>query len=471
MIPVRDFEGRSVAVFGLGRTGIAAAKALAAGGANVLAWDDNADTRENAKKAGIELEDLGRRDWGDIAALVLSPGVPLTHPAPHRMVEFARTVGAEVIGDMELFARTINALPEADRPQIVGITGTNGKSTTTALIGHILKKAGREAHVGGNIGDAVLGLPAPRPGSVYVLELSSYQLDLVSSLKLDVSVFLNLTPDHIDRHGGMAGYLAAKKRIFLNQNATGTAVIGVDDDYTRGVCSGLMSGGPMTVVPVSSGRALSKGMYALGGKIYDATNGHTETVADLAQAKALPGRHNAQNAAAAFAAVRALGVDARTAAQAMKSFPGLPHRAARVGERDGILFVNDSKATNADSAAQALGCWDTIYWIAGGQQKEGGIEPLRAFFPRIAKAYLIGEAQDAFARTLGNEVAYEKAGTLENALDLALRDASEGGRKNPVILLSPACASFDQFKSYEHRGDVFRALVKNRLNGPERGAA
>lgn len=471
MIPVRDFEGRSVAVFGLGRTGIAAAKALAAGGANVLAWDDNADTRENAKKAGIELEDLGRRDWGDIAALVLSPGVPLTHPAPHRMVEFARTVGAEVIGDMELFARTINALSEADRPQIVGITGTNGKSTTTALIGHILKKAGREAHVGGNIGDAVLGLPAPRPGSVYVLELSSYQLDLVSSLKLDVSVFLNLTPDHIDRHGGMAGYLAAKKRIFLNQNATGTAVIGVDDDYTRGVCSGLMSGGPMTVVPVSSGRALSKGMYALGGKIYDATNGHTETVADLAQAKALPGRHNAQNAAAAFAAVRALGVDARTAAQAMKSFPGLPHRAERVGERDGILFVNDSKATNADSAAQALGCWDTIYWIAGGQQKEGGIEPLRAFFPRIAKAYLIGEAQDAFARTLGNEVAYEKAGTLENALDLALRDASEGGRKNPVILLSPACASFDQFKSYEHRGDVFRALVKNRLNGPERGAA
>ncbi|MCF8878366.1 UDP-N-acetylmuramoyl-L-alanine--D-glutamate ligase [Hyphobacterium sp. SN044] len=471
MIPVREFEGRSVAVFGLGRTGIAAAKALAAGGANVLAWDDNADTRENAKKAGIELEDLGRRDWGDIAALVLSPGVPLTHPAPHRMVEFARTVGAEVIGDMELFARTINALSEADRPQIVGITGTNGKSTTTALIGHILKKAGREAHVGGNIGDAVLGLPAPRPGSVYVLELSSYQLDLVSSLKLDVSVFLNLTPDHIDRHGGMAGYLAAKKRIFLNQNATGTAVIGVDDDYTRGVCSGLMSGGPMTVVPVSSGRALSKGMYALGGKIYDATNGHTETVADLAQAKALPGRHNAQNAAAAFAAVRALGVDARTAAQAMKSFPGLPHRAERVGERDGILFVNDSKATNADSAAQALGCWDTIYWIAGGQQKEGGIEPLRAFFPRIAKAYLIGEAQDAFARTLGNEVAYEKAGTLENALDLALRDASEGGRKNPVILLSPACASFDQFKSYEHRGDVFRALVKNRLNGPERGAA
>lgn len=471
MIPVREFEGRSVAVFGLGRTGIAAAKALAAGGANVLAWDDNAETRENAKKAGLELEDLGRRDWGDVAALVLSPGVPLTHPAPHRMVEFARTVGAEVIGDMELFARTINALPESERPQIVGITGTNGKSTTTALIGHILKKAGRETHVGGNIGEAVLGLPAPRPGSVYVLELSSYQLDLVSSLKLDVSVFLNLTPDHIDRHGDMAGYLAAKKRIFLNQDATGTAVIGVDDDHTRGVCSSLMAGGSMTVVPVSSGRALSKGMYALGGKIYDATNGHTEAVADLAQAKALPGRHNAQNAAAAFAAVRALGVDARTAAQAMKSFPGLPHRAERVGERDGILFVNDSKATNADSAAQALGCWDTIYWIAGGQQKEGGIEPLRAFFPRIAKAYLIGEAQNAFAKTLGNQVAHEKAGTLENALDLALRDASEGGRKNPVILLSPACASFDQFKSYEHRGDVFRALVKNRLNGPERGAA
>lgn len=471
MIPVREFEGRSVAVFGLGRTGIAAAKALAAGGANVLAWDDNAETREAAKKAGVELEDLGRRDWGDIAALVLSPGIPLTHPAPHRMVEFARNVGAEVVGDMELFARTVNALPAGERPQIVGITGTNGKSTTTALIGHILKKAGRETHVGGNIGEAVLGLPAPRPGSVYVLELSSYQLDLVSSLKLDVSVFLNLTPDHIDRHGDMAGYLAAKKRIFLNQAGGDTAVIGVDDDHTRGACSGLMAGGAMSVVPVSSGRALSKGMYALGGKIYDATNGHTETVADLTKAPALPGRHNAQNAAAAFAAVRALGVDARTAAAALKSFPGLPHRAERVGERDGILFVNDSKATNADSAAQALGCWQSIYWIVGGQQKEGGIEPLRPFFPRIAKAYLIGEAQDAFARTLGNAVAHEKADTLENALDLAMRDAAAGKRENPVILLSPACASFDQFKSYEHRGDMFRTLVKNRLSGPERGAA
>lgn len=471
MIPVREFEGRSVAVFGLGRTGIAAAKALCAGGANVLAWDDNADTRETAKKAGVELEDLGRRDWGDIAALVLSPGVPLTHPAPHRMVEFARTVDAEVIGDMELFARAINALPDEDRPQVIGITGTNGKSTTTALIGHILKKAGRETHVGGNIGEAVLGLPAPRRGSVYVLELSSYQLDLASSLKLDVSVFLNLTPDHIDRHGDMAGYLAAKKRIFLNQDASCTAVVGVDDDHTRSVCSALMAGGPVKVVPVSSGRALSKGMYALGGKIYDATNGHTDTVADLTRAPALPGRHNAQNAAAAFAAVRALGVDARTASAALNSFPGLPHRAERVGESGGILFVNDSKATNADSAAQALGCWDTIYWIAGGQAKEGGIEPLKTFFPRIAKAYLIGEAADAFAKTLGKDVAFEKAGTLENAIELAWRDASEGGRDNPVILLSPACASFDQFKSYEHRGDVFRALVKNRLNGPERGAA
>ncbi|HAQ34654.1 MAG: UDP-N-acetylmuramoyl-L-alanine--D-glutamate ligase [Maricaulis sp.] len=471
MFPVRDFEGRNVAVFGLGRTGIAAAKALAAGGAHVLAWDENEDTRAAAEKAGIALEDLGRRDWGDIAALALSPGVPLTHPSPHRMVEFARTVGAEVIGDMELFARTINTLPEAERPSVVGITGTNGKSTTTALVGHILKKAGRDVHVGGNIGDAVLGLPAPRPGAVYVLELSSYQLDLTHSLTCDVAILLNLSPDHLDRHGDMDGYLKAKKRIFANQAASHTAIIGVDDDYTRGVCTALMSAGPMKVVPVSSGRALSRGVYALGGKVHDATQGHAELGADLSASPALPGRHNGQNAAAAFAAARALGVNARTIAQAMKSFPGLPHRAERVGQKDGIVIVNDSKATNADSTAQALGCYQTIYWIAGGQAKAGGIEPLRPYFPRIAKAYLIGEAQDAFARTLGKDVAYDKAGTLENALDLALRDAAEGGRDNPVILLSPACASFDQFKSYEHRGDVFRALVQNRLSGPERGAA
>tara|TARA_R110002096_G_scaffold10624_6_gene40651 strand:- start:2247 stop:3662 length:1416 start_codon:yes stop_codon:yes gene_type:complete len=471
MIPVRTFAGQRVAVFGLGRTGIASALALKAGGAEVLAWDDNADTRAKAHAAGVETEDLGRRDWDGIAALVLSPGVPLTHPKPHRMVELARAVGAPVIGDMELFAREINAMPEGDRPKVVGITGTNGKSTTTALLGHILKKCGRDVRVGGNIGDAVLGLAPPRRGAVYVLELSSYQLDLVESLRCDVSVFLNITPDHIDRHGDLTGYIAAKTHIFDNQTRDDTAIIGVDDAASQKICTTLMTGKGRTVVPISSGRTLSRGVYAIGGELHDGLNGHTEAVLNLGDAAALPGRHNAQNAAAAYAAARALGLEPRQIAAAIRSFPGLPHRLERVGEHGNILYVNDSKATNADAAAQALACYDDIYWILGGQAKSDGIDGLDRFYPRIAKAYLIGEAADAFARKLGDRLAHEITGTLEAAIDLASRDAAAAGRKAPVILLSPACASFDQFKSYEHRGDMFKMFVLARTGHASEGAA
>ncbi|MGY6662518.1 MAG: UDP-N-acetylmuramoyl-L-alanine--D-glutamate ligase [Glycocaulis sp.] len=469
MIPVTAYKGRRVAVFGLGRTGITAARALAAGGAEVSAWDDNEAARENAAKAGLELDDLNRRDWGDMAALVLSPGIPLTHPAPHRMVSLARAVGAPVIGDVELFAQAI-----ADTPgvTVIGITGTNGKSTTTALIGHILKSAGRDVRVGGNIGDAVLGLEPPRPGAIYVLELSSYQLDLIESLRCRVAVFLNLTPDHIDRHGDIEGYRTAKERIFANQQDGDTAIVGVDDEPSRSVCTRLKSKAGLNVIPVSSQRLVSFGVYALAGKLYDDTaKGGARTVMELHRAQALPGSHNAQNAAAAYAAVRALGVSITDAIAGIASFPGLPHRQERVGEAGSLLFINDSKATNAEAAAQALACYHDIFWIAGGQAKSGGVESLKPFFRRIRKAYLIGQDADLLRKQLGRDVPADMSGTLERALQNAAMDAAESGYRRPVVLLSPACASFDQFRSYEHRGDTFRALVKDLLERAAKGDA
>ncbi|TGY89991.1 UDP-N-acetylmuramoyl-L-alanine--D-glutamate ligase [Marinicauda algicola] len=460
MIPVTAFAGRAVAVFGLARTGIATAKALAAGGAKVLAWDDNADTRASAERAGVPLVDLNRRDWGDIAALVLSPGVPLHHPSPHRMVELARAVGAPVIGDMELFAMEAN---KVDNVRVVGITGTNGKSTTTALIGHILKTAGLDVRVGGNIGEAVLSLAPPRPGAIYVLELSSYQLDLVERLHCDVAVFLNITPDHIDRHGSLENYVAAKRRIFATQSDEDTAVIGVDDEITKKVFSEMRASGAQHVVPVSARKVISRGVYVLGGTLYDALDGKAKPGADLSRAIALPGRHNAQNAAAAYAAVRRLGVSPEDAAAGIESFPGLPHRQERVGQVGPVVFINDSKATNADAAAQALGCYDDIFWIAGGQAKEGGVKSLEPFFHRIRRAYLIGQDADLIARQLAGKVDVVQAGNLHTATARAAKDAVESGSHNPVVLLSPACASFDQFRSYEHRGDSFRIAVTDLI--------
>lgn len=469
MIPVHAYEGRRVAVFGLGRTGIAAARALAAGGAEVSAWDDNEAAREAAIAAGLELDDLNRRDWGDMAALVLSPGIPLTHPAPHRMVGLAQAVGAPVIGDMELFAQAIADVPGVT---VIGITGTNGKSTTTALIGHILKAAGRDVHVGGNIGEAVLTLAPPRPGAVYVLELSSYQLDLTHSLRCQIALFLNLTPDHIDRHGDMEGYLAAKTRIFAHQQPDDAAIVGVDDSHASGLCTRLKAEHGRKVIPVSSQHLVSFGVYALAGKLYDDTGeGGARMVMDLARAPALPGQHNAQNAAAAYAAVRQLGISVTDAVAGIASFPGLPHRQERVGEAGSLLFINDSKATNAEAAAQALGCYHDIFWIAGGQAKKGGIESLAPFFRRIRKAYLIGQDAKLLQKQLGPSVESEISGTLETALQHAAADAADSGLRRPVVLLSPACASFDQFKSYEHRGDVFRQAVKDLLKRAMEGSA
>lgn len=466
MIPIAEFKGRDVAVFGLARTGLAAARALTAGGARVHAWDDSDVTRAQAEAAGVPVSDINARDWRSFATLVLSPGVPLTFPEPHRVVTLADAVGVPIVSDIELFARAVNALPAPQRPKLIGVTGTNGKSTTSALIAHILTEAGKDTRLGGNIGEAILDLPPLHAGAYYVIELSSYQLDLTANLRLDVAVWLNTTPDHLDRHGDMAAYVDAKKRIFLNQGAADWAVIGVDDAYCARVCTELTRASVQHIAPISSGQALGRGVCALDGKVFDALTGRSEVVVDLGQAPALPGKHNAQNAAAAYAAAHALGIDTRLIANAMASFPGLPHRLERVATIEGVRFINDSKATNANAAAQALEVYPRVYWIAGGVAKDGGIEELEPLFRRIAKAYLIGQSAGDFSDTLRGKVAVAMTGDLEAAVRQAFIDARASREPDPVVLLSPACASFDQFRSYEDRGDQFKAFVAAIAEAP-----
>jgi len=471
MIPVRGFEGRTVAVFGLARTGLAAARALVAGGAQVVLWDEKPTARKAAEEAGLPVEDLAAADWSRFAALMLSPGVPLTHPAPHWTVEKARDAGVEILGDIELFARTVNAAPDHKRPKIVAVTGTNGKSTTTALIGHLCAQAGRDVRIGGNIGFGVLGLDDMHGGAVYVLELSSYQLDLTSSLHPDVAIILNVSPDHLDRHGGMEGYVAAKRRILLNQGKGDTAVIGVDDPWGARICTEITAANRRTIVPISASKAMGRGVYALDGLLYDATGERAVEAADLKRARSLPGRHNWQNAAAAYAAAKGVGIAADEAAEHLMTFPGLAHRMETVGTIGKVRFVNDSKATNTDAARQAMSSYPTFYWIAGGQPKTGGIDALADLFGRVEKAYLIGEAVEAFAETLKGKAAVVQAGTMGVAVAQAFADAQASGH-DAIVLLSPACASFDQFADFEARGEAFRAAVQGLAEaGAAKGAA
>ena len=468
MIPIREFAGQYVAVFGLGRTGLATVRALQAGGAKVHAWDDNTAARDRAVEQGFDLVDINKRDWQQYSALILSPGIPYRYPEPHRLVQMARMVGVEVIGDMELFARAVNALPEHARPKIVGVTGTNGKSTTTTLIGHILRKGGKDARVGGNIGIGVLDMAPLHANSIYVLELSSYQLDLIDSLKCDVAVLLNITPDHLDRHGGMQGYVDAKARIFNNQTADDVAVIGMDTTPTQIQMAKLSLRKRQMCVGISSEYALGRGISVVEGQIFDSQNGRAMLAGDLRSIKTLPGQHNYQNAAAAYAACRALGVDATVIMEAMASFPGLAHRQEMVGRVGRVTFVNDSKATNGQAAVQALRSYPRVYWIGGGVPKSDGLADVRPYFGHIAKAYLIGDAQQQFASELGHQVPHMKCGSLKQAIAEALQDAQGSDEDDPIVLLSPACASFDQFKDFEARGEAFKQLVSSLMSEDEK---
>ena len=461
MIPITTFAGRKVAVFGLARSGLLSARALTAGGAEVVAFDDNAKSVAEARAEGIATQDLRDLDWSTIAALVLAPGVPLTHPTPHWSVMLAQKAGVEIIGDIELFCRE-RAKSGSDCP-LVAITGTNGKSTTTALTAHLLKSAGRDVQMGGNIGVAVLALEPFVPRRIYVLEISSYQIDLAPSLHPTVGILLNVSADHLDRHGTMENYAAIKTLLPASVAAGGAAVIGVDDRYTRAAADRIGRAGK-SVVRVSVQAPLRDGYYAEGTRIMRATGGKTHAAAQLAGIGSLRGQHNAQNAACAIAACVALGLDLPTIQKGLVSFPGLAHRMQQIGRKDTklgrVLFVNDSKATNADSTAKALGSFHDIFWIAGGKPKTGGIAGLAEFFPRIRKAYLIGEAAKEFAATLDGKVPNEIDEVLSAAIDAAARDAEASDAKEPVVLLSPACASFDQYPNFEVRGQAFTDIVR-----------
>ena len=457
MIPVTVFAGKKVAVFGLGKSGLLSAGALVKGGANVVVYDDSEKMRADAASAGLGVQNLREIDWSEIAALVLAPGVPLTHPTPHWTVQLAQKAGVEVIGDIELFCRE-REKSGADCP-LIAITGTNGKSTTTALTAHLIASAGFDAQMGGNIGVPVLALEPFMEKRVYVLEVSSYQIDLAPSLRATVGILLNVTEDHLDRHGTIENYAALKTLLPASVEKGGTAVIAVDDRWTRSAADRIERAGHK-VVRVSTTGPLRDGYFAEGTRIMRADNGKAHPAVQLAGIGSLRGLHNAQNAACAVAACAAIGIDLPTIQKGLVRFPGLAHRMQQIGRKGSILYVNDSKATNADSAAKALGSFNDIFWIAGGKPKTGGIASLAEFFARIRKAYLIGEAAEDFAHTLEGKVPYEVVGVMSAAVDAATRDAEASALKEPVILLSPACASFDQYPNFEVRGKAFADLVR-----------
>lgn len=461
MFPATTFKGKKVAVFGLARSGTACIEALRLGGAEVHAWDDSAPAVEKAKAAGLPITNLHQLEFASLDALVLSPGVPLTHPEPHWTVLKARHAGIEVIGDTEIFAREAAAAGS----RIVAITGTNGKSTTTALTGHVLKEAGLDVDVGGNIGKAVFLLSQPVKGRIYVLELSSFQIDLMPALKPEVGILTNLTPDHLDRHGTMENYASVKERMFTRQCKGDTALCGVDDDWCAAIADRARATGA-DLRKVSVVKDLEEGITAHDGVLRDKRAGVTKAEIDLRAMPALKGRHNWQNACMAYGAAKAFGIETARIAAAMESFPGLAHRMQQVARVKGIPFINDSKATNADAAEKALSSFENIYWIAGGIAKSGGIEPLAPLFGRVAKTYLIGQAAQQFAETIGTAIPVENSGTLEKAVGAALRDALAEKRPNAVVLLSPACASFDQYPNFEVRGDAFVKAV-SELPGVE----
>lgn len=459
MTPVTTFRGKTVAVFGLGASGIATAEALLAGGAKVIAWDDTASSVEKARAKNIEVQNLLEADWSAISALILAPGVPLTHPVPHWSVGLARNAAVEVIGDIELFCRERKA--RAPSAPFVAITGTNGKSTTTALIAHILTSAGRDVALGGNLGTPILALDPPSPSRIHVIECSSFQIDLAPSLNPSVGVLLNLSPDHIDRHGTFENYAGVKARLIAGVQPGGTAVVGVDDNASAAIADRAERAGTR-VVRVSMRHPVSGGIFLEGERITFAQGGASIFSAPLTGIGSLRGIHNAQNAACAFAAANALGIPHALIAAALRTFPGLAHRMEEVGRKGNVLFINDSKATNADAAARALASFTEIFWIAGGKPKSGGLAGLEGYFPRIKKAYLIGESAETFAKQLGT-VPYAISGTLDRALSEAAKDAAAANLPHPVVLLSPACASYDQFPNFEVRGDTFRSLVRSMV--------
>lgn len=455
MIPLPFARERTYAVFGLARSGLAAARALNASGAKVFLGDDSSARIGEAAAAGYLVRDLVQDFPGGAEVLILSPGVPLTHPAPHPVVRAATAAGARIIGDTDLFAQAIAQLRgEGAGPRLVAITGTNGKSTTTALTGHVLAQCGVPVAVGGNIGRAVFDLDPLGADGVYAIEMSSYQIDLSPSMAADVGCLLNITPDHLDRHGSFENYAAVKARLLAQVRRDGQIVIGVDDPTTAGIAD-AMAGAGRRVARVSVRGPVAGGVYVADGALVDDLDGRARAVLSLAALERLPGLHNAQNIAVTYAALRAIGLESGAILAGIATFPGLAHRLEEIARQDGVRIINDSKATNAEATEKALSSFENIHWIVGGVAKAGGITSLAPLFGRVRRAYLIGASAEAFAQTLGDAVPHEISGTIDKALASALARARPG----EVVLLSPAAASFDQFRDFEARGDHFRHLV------------
>ncbi len=464
MIPVKGFSGRKVAVLGLGRSGLATARALRAGKAEPVCWDDNPAAREKAEAEGLTCADLHRHGaFDEIASLIVSPGIPHLYPEPNPIVAAAQEAGVPVDNDIGLFFRSF-AGPEWSNfdtpPRVIAVTGSNGKSTTAALIHHILTEAGREAQLAGNIGRGILDIDPGGDGSVVVLELSSYQTELARALTPDVAVFTNLSPDHLDRHGGMGGYFAAKRRLFA-EGGPDRAVIGVDENEGA-FLAGQLSEGPTDdrVIRISVARKLTGPgwqVFARKGFLAEYRKGRQTGSIDLRGIKGLPGSHNHQNACAAYAACRSLGLAPRVIEDALHSYPGLPHRSQIVAEADGVIYVNDSKATNVDSALKALSAFKKIRWICGGLEKEGGLSALNGVGDQVIKAYVIGREAANFAMQLEAEA--EVCTTMATAVEQAMADAQPG----ETVLLAPAAASFDQYDNFEQRGEDFTEQVRQRL--------
>jgi len=453
MIKPSSLKDSKIAIFGLGKAGISTLNALRRAAAKIYVWDDTEAAREKLKAEN--LKDVAvvapeEMPWAEIKLLALSPGIPLTHPKPHKIVELANAAKCPIVCDIELL---YNA---CDKAKFIGITGTNGKSTTTALTGHILEKCAVKSQVGGNIGVPVLDLEPLGNDGVYVLEMSSFQLDLIKQTHFNVSVLLNITPDHLDRHGDMQGYIKAKSHIFDNQGKDDFAIIGVDDEHSQKLYESLKAEGKIAhIIPISTKSEVAGGILVQGGVIYDNTDKNSPKKYELGDLERLPGEHNGQNIAAAFSASRAVGVPAKEIISAIKSFAGLRHRIQMAAQINCIKFINDSKATNAEASANALRAYDQIYWIAGGLSKEGGISSLEEFFPRIRHAFLIGKAQDDFAKVLDGKVPYTKCDTLAKAFETSAKKALSENVEGAVVLLSPACASWDQWPNFEVRGDAF----------------
>lgn len=469
MIAVQGYKGAKVAVLGLGRSGLATASSLIEGGAEALCWDDNEAARDRAKAEGFSICDLSRDGAFDgVVALIVSPGIPHLYPAPNKIIAAAWDAGVLVDNDIGLFFRSL-AVPEWSSydvaPRVVAITGSNGKSTTSALIHHLLEVAGKSSQLAGNIGRGVLDIDPPEDGDVVVLELSSYQIDLARSLTPDVAVFTNLSPDHLDRHAGMGGYFAAKRRLFA-EGGPDRAIVGVDEDEGRYLVNQLVEAATDDrVIRVSVDRKLTGPgwqVFARKGFLSEYRKGRQAGSIDLRTIPGLPGAHNHQNACAAYAVCRTLGIAPKVIEKGFHSFGGLPHRSQVVGEMDGVRYVNDSKATNVDSAAKALKAFDKVRWICGGLEKQGGLGALEGAMGSVAKAYVIGREAAGFSMQLqvvDAGVSVEVCGDMATAVARAMADAEPG----ETVLLAPAAASFDQYDSFETRGEDFMELVRARL--------